>query len=459
LNSKLRTNLKERLLLFRDRSAFGILSDDTDFLLYEGHGARVYSAQHLDLKTLTTRAYNRSAVAAHLNLHPRHLPVLAILKKLGDAIHENCPDPCRCSGTQQRKNIPALAYDIEKEQLAPQFEDLLAKLPSVLRSVLGKRIGESHVSDAVKMLQTYFLQATTEVECATLTPEWLAVTKRFRESVCSYKDVICFQELFSGVLLEDYASSDIPFVAHQLLPFRQRLYGVLLRELPPEKRFVREWCYAGPGSVTAEGGTRRRAEELPAELHHPGMLALLDREDRSPEKQAARIELFAYVVSPRLLELHDIRSTLLSSPESVFLICQLFYAQHEVEDKPLLHDWEVMIFIMAPRLMVSKSHEDVRQQLLARDGLVPDARGAQLAAGFNRFPLVKLNCVLGEPFDTRSLLVQCNFGGKIFHRLYKMAKAEGNVVGLIKKFRLENEGIEDMFTTVTSKSILEIREE
>ena len=61
--------------------AFGILTNDTDFLIHQfSPEAFVFSIKHLDLETLNTKAYDRQKLANYLKLRITQLPLLATLK-------------------------------------------------------------------------------------------------------------------------------------------------------------------------------------------------------------------------------------------------------------------------------------------------------------------------------------------------------------------------------------------
>ena len=61
--------------------AFGILSNDTDFLIHQfSPEAFVFSIKHLNLETLNTKAYDRQKLANYLGLGITQLPLLATLK-------------------------------------------------------------------------------------------------------------------------------------------------------------------------------------------------------------------------------------------------------------------------------------------------------------------------------------------------------------------------------------------
>merc|ERR1719188_2267345 len=57
--------------------AFGIISDDSDFLCFQMGGVRVFSGK--DVNTLEAREYDQVALARYLGIQPGDLPVLAAL--------------------------------------------------------------------------------------------------------------------------------------------------------------------------------------------------------------------------------------------------------------------------------------------------------------------------------------------------------------------------------------------
>ena len=62
-------------------NAFGILTNDTDFLIHQfSPDVMVFSIDHLNLETLDTKAYDRQKLANHLGLDMAQLPLFATIK-------------------------------------------------------------------------------------------------------------------------------------------------------------------------------------------------------------------------------------------------------------------------------------------------------------------------------------------------------------------------------------------
>ena len=62
-------------------NAFGILSQDTDFLIHQySEKILFFSIKHLNVKTLDTIVYDRQKLASHLGLEMHQFPLLATLK-------------------------------------------------------------------------------------------------------------------------------------------------------------------------------------------------------------------------------------------------------------------------------------------------------------------------------------------------------------------------------------------
>ena len=62
-------------------NAFGILTNDTDFLIHQfSPEVSVLSIKHLNMETLDTKAYDRQKLVNYLGLSLNHLPLLATLK-------------------------------------------------------------------------------------------------------------------------------------------------------------------------------------------------------------------------------------------------------------------------------------------------------------------------------------------------------------------------------------------
>lgn len=82
-SQKVRRSIKEcddEIISYAARNkCLAVLGQDSDYVIYR-HGAQYYlSSEHLDISKMTTFAYDKFALARHLKLHVKDLPVFASL--------------------------------------------------------------------------------------------------------------------------------------------------------------------------------------------------------------------------------------------------------------------------------------------------------------------------------------------------------------------------------------------
>lgn len=113
-------------------SVLAILSDDTDFLIFSGHW-RYFSIRELNLETLKTREFSRTALRRHLELDDFQLAILATIAgndfiKYEEVrwVHQNN------FGHQAAVKFPAIATVVRFEISKDNYEDMLYNLARFL---------------------------------------------------------------------------------------------------------------------------------------------------------------------------------------------------------------------------------------------------------------------------------------------------------------------------------------
>lgn len=353
----------------KDRDAFAIFAQDTDYLIYQyPRHINYLSCQHFDWKglfngskILKTKTYDRFVLAKFLGLSVGHLPLLAVLKgndvvtkdtlqRFHSWIKEN-------SGIYKKNYnhaiIEGLASFISYEKFPPGKE-IFKHLPRLTEFVFyGDMRNQKYVEQA---LQSYFLMEQTAFKYSTKESQWLALME-MQKPGSKLRNVMENSRTEQSTRLEDYRGdlSDklhIPINSDFLANFYKRVWGVLLVEKPGalskcRTRFelqVEQWHMRGIGSL--DKPTYCKPDVPPIDVYHVGILAqlwTLKAEKDDSEISDKRWKLFSYIVSPKLSH-----SLLKEFPASqIFLISQLFLLQNEDETcGPLLYDWECKVLII-----------------------------------------------------------------------------------------------------------------
>ncbi|XP_046669811.1 constitutive coactivator of peroxisome proliferator-activated receptor gamma-like [Homalodisca vitripennis] len=298
---------KEIVEYARTHNVFGILAQDTDYVIMDTGNALYFSLRHLDLEKMTTRQYNRQELARLLNIQLSQLPLLATL--IGNDILPS-QDLKKFQRTITRqydlsKNIsftklfPSVARYVH---YLPLHQDQLRnKLPEIARTVLGCA---SRVSEITVSLQRYETTPNreNEIEGRESDDPWFRVMTEARRRHRYNLNPGCIFSVMNGLhfesstSLEDYSQDDLPTFIKMTQPIRERIYGILLQEKPlPESgvHLVPELCMAGPGSVDQPN----YVPAVPPAPPHPGLLALWLDEG---ELLSTRWHLFVSSVSPDL---------------------------------------------------------------------------------------------------------------------------------------------------------------
>ncbi|XP_065088556.1 constitutive coactivator of PPAR-gamma-like protein 1 homolog [Ochlerotatus camptorhynchus] len=132
-------------------NALAILSDDSDFLIYEGSW-KYWSSRELDLATLTTMEYNRSALVSHLKLSYIQMPLLATLSG-NDIMPYQVVRRLHSQLGSIRDKFPNMACFIRRHYSAPLTK---VKIVSILREITGHhKIQKDNLQRFQQSLDTY----------------------------------------------------------------------------------------------------------------------------------------------------------------------------------------------------------------------------------------------------------------------------------------------------------------
>ena len=217
-------------------NAFGILSDDSDFLVHQFQpDVTVLSIKHLNLETLDTKAYDRQKLADHLGLEIKDLPLLATLKG-NDFMHRmNFTHFHRVLLDSHFVNnidvFPKLAVFIQKQGPYMDLDEFASKFFRNEREWALGRLQES--LDSYKLQTEDILEPLGSLHVGNGTA-WANLIKSKADYSSKVFQLMCGAPFVWGCCLEDYGwrNHTLPKSADLLKGPRQRMYGVLFREKP-----------------------------------------------------------------------------------------------------------------------------------------------------------------------------------------------------------------------------------
>ncbi|GLG99191.1 Uncharacterized protein GBIM_05708 [Gryllus bimaculatus] len=257
----------------RQHNCFAILGQDSDYVIYDGPQYYL-SAVHLNVEKMTTINYNRWALSRQLQLAPSLLPLLASL--VGNDIvrsddllpfHQRLCKPKNRNPRHNFKGRPSprdVIYNVAKFIRDNVDErNLFQALPMISKRVFGDVGKASHLQLSVR---SYSVNTSTEhcpeksessQQTSVSQNSWMIIQKnaetRFKDGNLDSMvyAIMCGLPYESSTGLEDFRKLELPPSAAVYQPLRQRIYGIILHEMPgdPENRVVEEWCMAGEGSL------------------------------------------------------------------------------------------------------------------------------------------------------------------------------------------------------------------
>ncbi|GLG99189.1 Uncharacterized protein GBIM_05708 [Gryllus bimaculatus] len=397
----------------RQHNCFAILGQDSDYVIYDGPQYYL-SAVHLNVEKMTTINYNRWALSRQLQLAPSLLPLLASL--VGNDIvrsddllpfHQRLCKPKNRNPRHNFKGRPSprdVIYNVAKFIRDNVDErNLFQALPMISKRVFGDVGKASHLQLSVR---SYSVNTSTEhcpeksessQQTSVSQNSWMIIQKnaetRFKDGNLDSMvyAIMCGLPYESSTGLEDFRKLELPPSAAVYQPLRQRIYGIILHEMPgdPENRVVEEWCMAGEGSLN---GPSRVCVILPRPGSHPGLMALWDENDKSEEMLAKKWALVAHAVSNGL------------DPDEV--------------SSRFLEPWEVNAFIATAVVLPTLSTPVLAKIQIEK----ADPRAVQLA------------CIFGRGASIIKMLMDVSpwhyFDGKLFQTMYQKAKSGKTAIDL-----------------------------
>jgi hypothetical protein len=439
--------------LAENLNAFAILSRDTDYLIYQYKSDIHYvSTNALDWNTLDTVELIPEALATHLGLEKKQLPLFATLKGNDflsrDELYSFHGWLISSYGTGNRR--------VNNHTVCPALGRFIRNQPNITMEALSKFVGPVTAKVLIESVESYSM---TKEDLDNPLGELL----EYEHEDSDWKYLISLRRcgtkvqcLMTGSIyetnncLEDYRVYDLPPVAKLMRGLRQRVYGILLYEMPEalnssKTEFVyqvQERCMTGMGSLDHDTWLK---PVLP-EPDHPGLEKLWDgRVGRRMETVVEvddvyhdRWTLFAFAVHPNL----DPDTIEIMKPEQVFLVTCLFLLQNELAN-PMLFTWEVKAFIV--------HHLRLKKKDVTNFSQLPKARPVQLATIFTRISLfISLaSSIVGDVIPRKNFLTYNNFEGALFQMVYdKFEKAQDSLDDLIDAD--ETEEVNQMFNVVTS---------
>ncbi|GFU08454.1 constitutive coactivator of peroxisome proliferator-activated receptor gamma [Nephila pilipes] len=430
----------------KNKEVFAILSQDSDFIIYN---TKTYlSLSHLDLDTLQTIHYDRNCFAEqYLHLYVEQLPLFACLVgndfvpsgKLRQ-FHQRIIKSRRIHITTIAGSLSKL---IRQEHWTGDFNNT-QELNRISLTVFGN-LNYSHlIHEGLKsyMLGIYSPPPTV---CIAVHPSMeRAVYERHLNCFNSpyIFNLLCKLEYESSEVLEDASRLPSALVYREI---RQRCYGVLFNYFlksnyqenqtntkQMESIVIKEWC-------AYKGNLMERPElikPLPLDMYSVS----------KDESQIPRIEDLWFNYSEiqklwlfwRILQIPMEFNHLAALPKNrIVLACILNYLIGGLKMEPILQPLEVAVFIV--QALWQKSAEELRQLMAPSVDTVAVNLSSLFMRGVTAVLMV-LN-VCDSPFPILYAMPWRFFDGKLFHHLHNEAKRRpyvrelcGNQNEIIKDF-------------------------
>ncbi|XP_046669806.1 constitutive coactivator of peroxisome proliferator-activated receptor gamma-like [Homalodisca vitripennis] len=402
----------------RNNRVFAILGQDSDYVIMDTGNTLYLSIEHLNLRNMTTRLYDRWELARSLRLHPSQLPLLATFMG-NDIITAQDLRPFHLNVIRQ----PVYNRNINFRMLVPNIAMFVRTLPldetqlfSILPDVAIRTLGHhSRDRDIITSLYSYKSHAIDHKrEGIDMNDHWsrLVAEARYRHQINELPSMV--YAIMSGLpfesatSIEDFRKNDLPTFASATQPIRERIYGILLQEKPlPESgaHLVPEWCMAGPGSLDQPN----YVPAMPPVSPHPGLLALWNDGQRY---LSVRWSLFVSSVSHKL-DVSRVRSTV---PSYLVIPTLILF---NINELGCLCPWEVDAMLATASCM--KYYNVTKLAALPSDPV--SARGVRVANLIMRstFILYFLLASCGYPLTLEETAPWLFFDGKLFQIKYNEA--------------------------------------
>ena len=406
--------------------AFGILSDNTDFLIHQCSAKiHIFSTRNLNFRTLHTVEYLRPVLADKLGIDAKFLPVFATLK--GNDVIPAMDLTHFHRGLYSRDRL----YVIYRVcHFINQNQADIGNMAWLSKKVFGH---EGNADLLQTSIDSYSNNATEDFneeaedineEDDHFPEEWKRLIK-----LLGYEgkilNIMMEGTWEDGVHLEDHRNLHLPFAVTLQRDIRRRIYGILLLEKPgalnnDRSQFnyqVEEWCYTGPRSLNRARYSRPMVP--PKDIEHPGLAALWENQEERILGEGSsnslvhdlRWKLFAYTINPDL----DAKIVQGLCEKDLFMVCQLYIMQHNWLT-PVLTKHEVQTFILMHLRLKTMTYEEIDQMSL---DVVPSARSIQLTTLYTTSILPHVSQVVGDVIARKYWMSISNFEGYLFQNLYK----------------------------------------
>lgn len=386
----------------RNPNCFAILSQDSDFIIYD---TKPYlSVTHLNMDDLTTVMYDRYQLAREIGLNFSLFPLFSCL--LGnDIIQAERLRPFHKSLCRSRHRNPSIT------ELIPRVVELIR-----MNRWTGQEIGDIAMTmnidrdSLIRGLDVYSSSVNNRFIDTFRPKDPLAIAREMvvnGEGPCVIYTLMCKQEYESSEVLENRSYKTIKPTAIIYREIRKRLYAVLFES---ENVTVKEWC-------AYHGNPMERPEYItPGKLDYQGPKLTMDKLwSNQPQYSDHQWELFrsCYGISIPSEELQKIPKQFLS------LCCILNFLILRQELTGIVM-WEVVAFVCQAISPYARNANEIRN--INVNGV--DARAVQLAGVFMRgvshVDLIVTVCI--KFFPHYYLMPWHFFDGKLFHYYYLMAK-------------------------------------
>ncbi|CAN7938913.1 unnamed protein product, partial [Ixodes hexagonus] len=381
---------------------FALLSQDTDFAIFNTR-VLYLSRKHLDTRTLTSCAYNREALAQHLGLECRLLPLFACLA--GNDIVSKYDHLRQFHSTLGRRGrqqagagniFPKVANVIREEGWTEQPDDAVAARTGVDLGLLREGFASYSLH-----AEPIHLAVPPDVDAR----GWDLVVEKYRHSLTfpGLLQVLCARELYLRECMEELLGPDVPPSYSCFRPLRRKVYSVLFGGRP-HVSVMEHVAYPGNIGICDELVTC-----LP--ISFPGQVPpLWQLWSGEPSLQELRWGLFHDCLGLRF-PLGALRAL----PSRFIVLCSTL---HLMLATNALDDCELCAFLLQAILL----SED---QLGLRFRPIPDheinPRLVSLSCYFMvgvQFVTMALT-VCGSPFPLVDAMPWLYFDGKLFHSVHR----------------------------------------
>ncbi|CAD7091866.1 unnamed protein product [Hermetia illucens] len=266
--------------------ALAILTNDTDYLIFEGPW-HFWSSTDLNINTLTTNKFNRDALRAHLNLRSEQMAIMATLAGNDFVSSSSFPDFNEIAWLIQSKNLSVNDYKtISGIRPDLPIDSIKASLKSYSYSALNKE----YPSDLLKVAS----QSSGIMNYAMLADRKLIISAPYF----------------------DLAKSDMQPFFDLIRPLLRRVMGILLRHEhgPVSRTFYGKLHPMNYEKIILE-------PEYPPDDVPPLTMLLADNEELDSNLDETRMKLACWAISP-VLTLDTFRQL---PPKKVAFVTTLFY--------------------------------------------------------------------------------------------------------------------------------------